>query len=138
VGGAGGPLYAHPPRGGFAHYLIVSVGPGGVEYDVAEPGHLQVDYPAGNDGIEPVTIARIGNTSDRDRLVRALPFRVPRLASEADYRLTLDYLDWERRRPELPLTLRALRDMNDGSVTLSVEVLVPTGVAFRVSVEARL
>ena len=85
-----------------------------------------------------MTIARIGNTSDRDRLVRALPFRVPRLASEADYRLTLDYLDWERRRPELPLTLRALRDMNDGSVTLSVEVLVPTGVAFRVSVEARL
>ena len=43
VGGAGGPLYAHPRRGGFAHYLIVSVGPGGVEYDVAEPGHLQVD-----------------------------------------------------------------------------------------------
>jgi len=138
VGGAGGPLYAQPPQGGFAHYVIVSAGPGGVDYNVVEPGHLQVDYPAGNDGLEPLTIARVANTSDRDLLVRALPIRVPRLASDNDYRLTLDYLDWERRRPELPLTLRSVRDMGDGSALLSVEVLVPSGVAFRVRVDARL
>ena len=138
VGGGGGPLYAPPPRGGFAHYVLVSVTPEGVDYAVIEPGHLEVEYVAGNDGLEPLSIARIGNTSDRDLLVRALPFRVPRLAARGDYKLSLDYLDWERQRPELPLTLRDVEDMDDGSVTLTVQVPVPTGVAFRVVVEARL
>jgi hypothetical protein len=116
----------------------VSVGPDRVDYNVVEPGHLDVQYVAGNDGIEPLTIARVGNTSDRDLLLRALRFRVPRLASREDYELSLDYVDWERQRPELPVTLRDVEDMNDGSVTLSVQVLVPTGVAFRVIVEARI
>lgn len=138
VGGGGGPLYAQPPQGGFAHYVLVSVSPGAIDYNVIEPGHLEVRHVAGNDGIEPLTIARIGNTSDRDLLARGLRFRVPRLASEDDYRLSLDYLDWERCRPELPLTLRSVEDMNDGSVTLTVQVPIPTGVAFRVIVEARL
>jgi hypothetical protein len=138
VGGGGGPLYAQPPQGGFAHYVLVSVGPDRVDYNVVEPGHLDVQYVAGNDGIEPLTIARVGNTSDRDLLLRALRFRVPRLASREDYELSLDYVDWERQRPELPVTLRDVEDMNDGSVTLSVQVLVPTGVAFRVIVEARI
>ena len=138
AGGGGGPFYTQPPRGGFAHYVVVSVSPDGVDYNVVEPGNLEADYVAGNDGVEPLTIARVGNTTDRDLLVRALPFRVPRLAATADYRLSLDYLDWERQRPDLQLKLRSVEDMDDGTVTLTVEVLVPTGVAFRVLVEARL
>lgn len=137
VGGGGGPLYVQPQRGGFMHYVLVSLSPDHVDYNVIEPGNLEVDYVAGNDGLEPLTIARVGNTTDRDLLVRALRFRVPRLASLEDYRLSLDYVDWQRRRPELPLKLHSLEDMGDGSVTLAVEVPVPTGVAFRVSVEAR-
>ena len=50
VGGAGGPLYTQPPAGGFAHYLLVTVRPGGVEYNVVEPNHIDVDHLAGNDG----------------------------------------------------------------------------------------
>lgn len=137
VGGGGGPLYAQPPKGGFAHYVLVSVGREGVDYNVIEPGHLEVDHTAGNDGLEPVTVARVMNTTDRELLVRALRLRVPRLASREGYRLSLDYLDWQRQRPELSVTLRGVEDMGDGSATLIVEVPVPPGVAFRVIAEAR-
>ena len=137
VGGGGGPLYAQPQRGGFAHYVIVSVGPGGVDYNVVEPGHLEVDYVAGNDGIEPLTIARVANTTDRDLVVRALRLRVPRLASADEYRLSVDYLDWQRQRPEVPVTLRAVQDNGDGSATLVAEVPVGRGAGFRVIAEAR-
>jgi hypothetical protein len=104
---------------------------------VIEPGHLEVDHTAGNDGLEPVTVARVMNTTDRELLIRALRLRVPRLASREGYRLSLDYLDWQRQRPELPVTLRAVEDMGDGSASLIVEVPVPAGVAFRVIAEAR-
>ena len=138
VGGAGAPLYAQPPGGGFAHYVIVSVRASGVEYNVVEPGHLVVEHVAGNDGIEPLTIARVTNTTDRDLPIRNLELRVPRLSSVDDYRLTVDYVDWERQRRDLPLRLRSVHDLRDGSVVLSVEILAPTGTAFRVVAEARL
>jgi hypothetical protein len=38
VAGAGSPMYAQPTRGGFAHYVLVSVGPNGVGFNVVEPG----------------------------------------------------------------------------------------------------
>ena len=137
VGGGGGPLYAQPQKGGFAHYVIVSAGPGGIDYNVVEPGHLEVDYTAGNDGIEPITVARVMNTTDRELTVRALRLRVPRLADDGEYGLTLDYLDWQRTRPGLPLHLRGVEDLGDGSASLIVQVPVPPGVAFRVIAEAR-
>jgi hypothetical protein len=137
VGGGGGPLYAQPPRGGFAHYVIVRAGPGGVDYNVVEPGHLEVDYTAGNDGLEPVTVVRVMNSTDRDLLVRALRLRVPRLASDEDYELALDYLDWQRQRSGLPLSLRSVEDNGDGSATLVVQAPVPRGSAFRIIAEAR-
>ena len=138
VGGGGAPLYAQPPSGGFAHYVLVRVGLEGIDYNVIEPGHLRVDHTAGNDGIEPLTIARVANTSDRDLTLRNLRFRVPRLESTDRYLLSVDYVDWERKRPEVTPLLRSVRDLNDGSVELSVEVELPTGVAFRVRAEAHL
>ena len=138
VAGAGSPLYAQPQEGGFAHYVIVSVAGEEVTYNVVEPGHLDVDYVAGNDGIEPVTVARIANTTDRDLTVRNLLLRVPRLASDEDYRLSVDYVTFDRERRDLPLRLRSVRDCGDGSVELAVEVPVPTGTVFRVAAEARL
>lgn len=138
VGGGGAPLYTQPPSGGFAHYVLVRVGHTDVDYSVIEPGHLRVDYTAGNDGIEPVTIARVANTTDRDLTLRNLPLRVPRLESADRYLLTVDYVTWDRSRAEVMPVLRSVRDLNDGSVELSVEVALPTGVAFRVRAEARL
>lgn len=137
VGGGGGPLYAQPPEGGFAHYVIVTAGPDGVDYNVVEPGHLEVDFVAGNDGLEPLTIARVMNTTDRDLVVRALRLRVPRLASADEYELSVDYLDWRRERPEVPVELRGVEDNRDGSATLIVEVPVGRGAAFRVVAQGR-
>ena len=138
VAGAGSPMYAQPTRGGFAHYVLVTVGPDGVDYNVVEPGRLDVDYVAGNDGIEPLSIARVANTTDRDLLLRNLEFRVPRLASEDGYRLSVDYIDWARVRQDVEAKLNSVTDLEDGSVHLSVEVPLPTGVAFRVMAEARV
>ncbi len=138
VAGGGAPMYAQPTRGGFAHYVLVTVGPGGeVDYNVVEVGRLDLDYVAGNDGIEPLTIARVANTTDRDLVFGNLELRVPRLASRDGYRLSVDHLDWDRKRQELPVDLWAVDDLGDGSVRLRVRVPVPTGTAFRVVAEAR-
>lgn len=137
VAGAGSPMYAQPTRGGYAHYVLIGVGPDGVDYNVVEPGRLDVDIVAGGDGIEPLTIARVANTTDRDLLVRNLVLCVPRLAARDDYTISIDHLDWERKRQHVPVTVRALVDSQDGSAQLSLEFCVPTGVAFRVIVEAR-
>jgi hypothetical protein len=138
VAGAGSPMYAQPTRGGFAHYVLVSVGPDGVAFNVVEPGRLDVDYVAGNDGIEPLSIARVANGTDRDLHLGNLELRVPRLESPDRYRLSVDYIDWERKPQDVPVELRSVTDLEDGSVRLGVAVTVPTGVAFRVIVEARV
>lgn len=138
VAGAGSPMYAQPTRGGFAHYVLVTVGPEGAEYNVVEPGRLDVDYVAGNDGIEPLSIARVANTTDRDLLLRNLEFRVPRLASDDAYAISVDYIDWARNRQDVQAALNSVTDLEDGSVHLSVEVPLPTGVAFRVIVQAQV
>ena len=137
LGGGGGPMYTQPSSGGFAHYLHVAVSPEGIEYNVIEPGHIDLDYVAGNDGVEPLTMARIGNTTDRDLVVRRLRMRVPRLADESDYRISVEYIDWERNRPHVETRLREVRDMRDGSVELSIELPLEAGAALRVSAEAR-
>ena len=137
VGGGGGPLYAQPQGGGFAHYVLVTIGPGGVDYNVIEPGHLEVTYTAGNDGVSRVSTARVANTTDRDLTVRSLVFRAPRLSSPELYRVTTDFTDWERQELDWPSRLRTVDDMHDGSVRAAVEVMIPTGTAFYVTVEAR-
>ena len=138
VAGAGSPMYAQPQRGGFAHYVIVSVAAdGGVEYKVVEPGRLDVEYVAGNDGIEPLSIARVANTTDSDLALRNLEFSVPRLASLDDYQFSADYQDWVREAQQVELRPRAMTDCQDGSALVSLEVAIPTGVSIRVVVEAR-
>ena len=137
VAGAGSPAYASPAKGGYAHYVLVSVAPDGVDYGVIVPGRLDVEYVAGNDGIEPTTAARVSNGTDRDIRLRRLELRVPRLASEEDYDIAGEFVDWKRDRHEVPVSLQEVEDREDGSAVLAVCVDVPTGVAVRVSAEAR-
>ena len=136
VGGAGAPLYAQPTTGGFAHYLLVTVGPGDTDYNVVEPGHVEVAHVAGNDGLEAVSTARVANTTDRDLLLRNLEFRAPRLASPDGYRVSVSFTDWERKRVEHTASIGWVDDMRDGSVTVHVAVEIPTGTAFYVTLEA--
>jgi hypothetical protein len=137
AGGGGGTLYAQPPRGGFSHYLLVRLDGGGLEVDVIEPGHLEVHYVAGNDGLEPVTTARVLNSTERRLRARNLELRVPRLSSRGRYRLSTDYVEFDGRRVELEPVLREVTDNGDGSVTLSVEIDLPDGSGFYVTAEAR-
>ena len=98
---------------------------------------MEVKYTAGNDGLEPISTARVMNTSDRDLVARNLQFRVPRLSSRSLYRIMTDLKDERGRKVDLAATLRDIVDMHDGSVTLSVEVMLPAGTGFYVTVEAR-
>jgi 3',5'-cyclic AMP phosphodiesterase CpdA len=137
VGGGGGTLYTQPPAGGFSHYLLVRVDPEGIHYDVVEPGHLELAYVRGNDGLEPVATARVMNTTERHLVARNLEFRLPRLSSADGYRVTTECFDYKRRAVELPASVGDVVDTDDGSATVSVEVPLPAGMCFWVSVEAR-
>lgn len=134
--GGGAPLYLQPQAGGFAHYVVVTVSANKIDYNVVEPHHLEVSYTAGNDGFEPISTARVMNTTDRDVIVRNLQFRVPRLSSRSFYRVTTDLKDEKGQRVNVPATLRDAVDMHDGSVMLSVEVMMPASTGFYVRVEA--
>lgn len=136
AGGAGAPMYAQPQKGGFAHYVLVTLDGENVDYSVIEPGRIELTYVAGNDGLVGVTTARVANTTDRDLVLRNLELRVPRLSSPGEYSLRVDYVDWERKTIDLPVTLREVTDLGDGSARLRVEVPVPTGTAFYVIAEA--
>jgi 3',5'-cyclic AMP phosphodiesterase CpdA len=137
VGGGGGTLYAQPPRGGYSHYLLVRPKGDAFDVDVIDPGRLQVDYVAGNDGLEPVTRARVINTTERSLVVRNLELRLPRLSAPELYRLSTDYVEFDGTWVEIAASVPEIADNGDGSVTLSVEVPVPDGSAFYVTAEAR-
>jgi hypothetical protein len=134
--GGGAPLYAQPQAGGFAHYVVVTVSAKKVDYNVVEPDHLDVTYIAGNDGFEQISIARVMNTTDRALRARNLQFRVPRLSSRSFYRVMTDLKDEKRQSVNVPATLRDTVDMHDGSVLLSVELVIPASTGFYVRVEA--
>ena len=137
TGGGGGTLYAQPHRGGFAHYLLVHASPEGVDVEVVEPGHLEVVTTAGNDGLEPVSSVRVVNTTERRLHARNLELRAPRLADSGGYRVSTAYVEFDGTGVDLPATIRDVVDNRDGTVTVSVELTIPDGSAFTVTVEAR-
>jgi 3',5'-cyclic AMP phosphodiesterase CpdA len=137
AGGGGGTVYAQPPAGGYAHYLLVSARPDGVDVEVIEPYHLEVVYTAGNDGFEPVAAARVVNTTERRLLARNLEFHVPRLSSPEHYRLSTRAEEFDGKPLQLDVIVRRVADLGDGSVRLGVEVPLPDGMGFYVTVEAR-
>ena len=137
AGGGGAPLNAQPPKGGYAHYIIVKVSPEGVKYQVIEPDHLEVSYIAGNDGFEPVSVARVVNTSATSVLARNLSFRVPRMPAVEHYKVTAEFMDEDRKTASVAAKVRDVTDLHDGSVRLGVEVPIEAGYAVQVRVEAR-
>ncbi len=137
VGGAGGPLYTQPPAGGFSHYVLVSCGPAGVAYNVVVPNRLEVTMLAGDDGLEPVTTARLTNTTDRDLVARGLRVRTPRLGDPSLYRVSAVSRDFALEEVVLAASVTDVEDCGDGSVALSVQVPLPTGCGVWVTVEAR-
>ena len=137
TGGGGGTLYAQPNRGGFSHYLLVHASAGAVEIEVIEPGHLEVVTTAGNDGLEAVSAVRVINTTERRLHARNIELRAPRLSDPVGYRVSTRYVEFDGTAIDLPASIRDVADNGDGSVTVSVELTIPDGSAFSVTVEAR-
>ena len=136
VGGAGGPLYTQPPAGGFSHYVLVSCGAAGVDYNVVEPGRLEHTPLMGGDGLEPVSVVRLANVTDRDLLARGLRVRAPRLADRGGYKASAVSRDFALRQSDHDVPITEVEDRGDGSVSLTMEVPLPTGCAVWVTVEA--
>jgi Calcineurin-like phosphoesterase len=136
VGGAGGPLYTQPPAGGFAHYVLVTVSGSGVDYNVVEPGHVELDVEEGNDGTATRSVTRLTNTTDRDLVARSVPFRVPRRPGTNEFQVSAIMRDFTRTESELPTAVRRVPGGGVEEVTLAVEVRLPTGCAVWVTVKA--
>ena len=136
-GGAGAPLYADPSKGGYAHYILVSVTPENITYTLLEPNHLEVEYTSGNNGLEPVTTARVINGNAADLFARNLELRVPRLSSPDLYRVTTVLRDDEGRPIHHRAAVRQITDNQDGSVSLGIAVGLPSGTGFHITAEAR-
>ena len=136
VGGAGGPLYTQPPAGGFSHYLLVTCADE-VDINVIEPNRIDIDSLRGNDGLEPETVVRIANTTDRSLVVRGLRMYVPRLADPAGYSVSALSRDFALEETALDTAIAGVEDVGDGSVELTIEVPLPTGEAVWVTAEAR-
>jgi 3',5'-cyclic AMP phosphodiesterase CpdA len=137
AGGAGGPLYTQPPGGGFAHYLLITVGADGAEMNVVEPNHLDVEYLTGNDGVAPVSTARLANTTDRDLVARNLEFRVPHLPDPGAYAVSATVRDFARHEEPLRAVPARLATGPDEVAVLGVEVPLPRGCGVWVTVDAR-
>ena len=136
VGGAGGPLYTQPPAGGFAHYVLVSVGSGGIDFNVVEPNHLEVVHLEGNDGAAGRSTARLANTTDRDLVARNLEFRVPSRGGLDAYRVTAVARDFARQEEQLPARAVRLECAAGETAILGVEVPLPKGCGVWATVEA--
>jgi 3',5'-cyclic AMP phosphodiesterase CpdA len=133
TGGGGAPLYAQPQDGGFSHYLLVSVSPEGIDYNVVEPFHIEVEYTAGNDGRSARATAVVANTTDRDLILRNVMFRMPPCGS---FRVSADFENYARERQ--PVRVRVVDvERRDGADDVRVEVEVPTGTAFYITVESK-
>jgi hypothetical protein len=125
VGGGGAPLYAPPDRGGFAHYLLVTIDGDEVDYGVVEPFHLECETLDGGARV------RLANTTDRNLLLRNVRLSTTRAA---DYKLVCDFVDYARERQ--PVRARIAEVEEDGATaSIRAEIEVPKAAGFWVTVE---
>ena len=75
-GGAGAPLDASPEKGGYLHWVAVSVDGGKITTQIEQPWHLEVDYPDGEAAHGPTNRVWVANTNNEDILVRHIVLHV--------------------------------------------------------------
>lgn len=135
-GGSGAPLYAQPQDGGFSHYIVVEVTGDVLRMRVIEPYHLEIVYTAGNDGMEPVSTARVTNSTDSFLHARNVVFRLPRISGSGRYDVTAILKNYQGQLVELHPAVRGAVDNHDGSASVSVAVDMPPATTSYVTVEA--
>ncbi len=74
AGGGGAPLYASPERGGFGHYIVVSLSDAGPHYDVIEPGRLFIQDESPRRREKTLWVV---NSNDADIPLRGVSVGVP-------------------------------------------------------------
>lgn len=63
-GGAGAPLDATPDKGGYLHYVLMTVDGTTLSWQVLQPWHLDAQYPEGDDKNAPAERVLLTNTND--------------------------------------------------------------------------
>ncbi len=63
-GGAGAPLDATPDKGGYLHYVLMTVDGTTLRWQILQPWHLEAEYPEGDGSSARTERVRLTNTND--------------------------------------------------------------------------
>ncbi len=123
-GGAGAPMDASPEKGGFLHYVLVTVEDKTVSTSILQPWHLSVDYPESNEKSPNMQKALVTNTNNQSVTAKHITFYIP------------------TPKPQKELTVSASIAYKDKSTLANAKILsiVPInhGREVEVTVEAKL
>ncbi|MGH9440859.1 MAG: metallophosphoesterase family protein [Thermoanaerobaculia bacterium] len=133
AGGGGAPLYAPPDRGGFGHYIVVSMSSSGIRYDVVEPGRL---------GVESAGSARNGkkfwvvNSNDADIPLRGVSVDLPRLGPCSGVTAQSELRDRNGALAPIPLS-RLSCSSAKGRLRVTLGLKAPRGTSVPITVRAK-
>ena len=130
AGGGGAPLYASPERGGFSHYLLVTVAGGEIRYDVLEPGHLSVETGNAAAGSKKFWIV---NSNDADIPLRGVSLDAGGLGPCASLRVDSDLRRWDGTPMPVPVSRLSCARVR-GRPHLTLGLTAPRGTSVPVIV----
>ncbi|MDI6744671.1 MAG: metallophosphoesterase [Thermodesulfovibrionales bacterium] len=137
TGGGGSPLYESPSKGGFLHYLIVSVKNKDIVIDVITPFNLHVRNISGNDGFEQRAEVEISNTSHAEIYIRNLVMKMPR-AEAGKYKVKAISISTRGQTKEHQAKINRVKDNGDGTATVSIETRLQKNELVRIVLETEI
>jgi|GEM_PF-796321 hypothetical protein len=136
TGGGGAPMHQSPARGGFFHYIIVTVKGTEVSADEIEPYNLLIRPLSGNDGYEQKTEVELMNTSVTEFSLKNLTITMPCAASTDKYKVAATVISPRGLAETHPAKANRMKDNMDGTATISIETNLPPNSLIRIVVES--
>ena len=99
TGGAGAPLDATPDKGGFLHYLRISVDGTQVTSQIFQPWHLEVTYPEGDAKGATMERAWVANTDDFPVTAKRVVFHMAALPMDQTWAATAGVTYKDKSKP---------------------------------------
>lgn len=118
-------------------YMLVTVTPKDVFYELIVPHSFEKKFLHGNDGVAPESIALVENRTPYPKTFRGLTFTMP--ASSKGYEVTGTYVDWTRKVKSVvnPPVILETQKVSDYQTKVRIAVTVPGGDSVDVSVRVK-
>jgi hypothetical protein len=129
-------MHQSPARGGFFHYIIVTVKGTEVSADEIEPYNLLIRPLSGNDGYEQKTEVELMNTSVTEFSLKNLTITMPCAASTDKYKVAATVISPRGLAETHPAKANRMKDNMDGTATISIETNLPPNSLIRIVVES--